>query len=49
MGHTSLARAILLVILLLAALIYLPALNSGFFMDDYPNLYQLPEIRESGY
>ncbi len=36
-------------ILTITSIIYMPALNSGFFLDDFPNLSRLAEIEQYGY
>jgi len=36
-------------VLVITSIIYMPALDSGFFLDDFPNLSRLAEIDQYGY
>jgi len=39
----------LLLLLVVTTVIYNRSLDSGFYLDDYPNLGALPQIKEQGY
>ena len=36
-------------VLVITSIIYMPALDSGFYLDDFPNLSRLAEIDQYGY
>ena len=47
--NSHITDLILLPVLACIWILYDPALSSGFFLDDYPNLFHLADIRQDGF